>query len=116
MATMLLNDSHLNLPAHVLMRSGQRRLWAQGTIHHWTQMGVDGEAGIDERNDSSDDVTDDGSLLLVPFRNPHGCCWNNLGPPQSHVGGEDSNGQEVECTPADRLEHLELKAVDITHL
>merc|ERR1719210_1789523 len=112
----MLSSSLLLNSCNLLQKTlGKRSFRTQRSICHWSQVCVDGEAGVDQRYDCGDQIADACGFLLMSLWNPHGCRRDHLSPTQGHVCGKDANRQQVECAPTYGLKDLELKAVDVTH-
>ena len=95
---------------------GLCRLLAQGSRGHGEEVGVEREGGIDQSDEEGEDVAHVDGSAVVLLGDLQGRRGDDLLPAQAHVRAEDDHSRQVEEHPAERLEDLELHAVDIAHV
>ena len=79
-------------------------------------MGVEREAGVDHGDEEGEDIAHVDGSAVVFLGDFQGWGWHNFLPSQAHVHAKDDHSREVEEHPAQRLEDLELHAVDVAHV
>merc|ERR1719188_264301 len=70
---------------------------------HWIHMREYWEAGIDQSDKGSHDVTNVDCLGVVAFWHAERWSWHNLLPTQAHVCAENSNSTKIEQAPSKGL-------------
>merc|ERR1719498_652217 len=83
---------------------------------HWPRVSVDWEADVDASNQGGHDVAHVDCLGVVALWKVKVWVWNDLLPSEAHVCAEDQDGAHVEPAPAEGLEDLKLKTVDVAYI
>jgi len=78
-------------------------------------MSVDRERDVDDRNEDSEQVTNDDDAIVVFLRDAQAWSRNSLCPAQAHVDSKDDHRHDIEKAPIPVLEDLVLELVNVTH-
>lgn len=92
--------------------------WFQQEVSrlHWPAVCVDREADVDESDQDRHNIADMDGLGMITLGKIKSRIWYNLLPSQAHVCSEDTDRGDIEEAPAERLEDLKLKPINVANI